>query len=187
MSLRAVLLAPALGALVLATGCQDARYITDERDQIVSLDQIDIQDFRMAAQEVIDSMLAAGVLERAPQQPATIKVTQVVNETDQRFDRALLTQNVLIALNQTGRVVAISDDPETMQLARERAAREGRELPYPFYTLSGRVIQVRAKAGQTRQNAYVFQVILATTDQGLNVWMGESQIVKQGTRNSVGF
>ena len=188
MNFRMMTLATSAAAVLTVFGCgSEARYVTNESDQIVSIDQLDLQDFRMAAREAVNELLESGEIERAPQQPAVIKVTQVVNETDERFNRALLTQDIEIALRSTGRIIVMSSDPETRAIAEEMARREGRELPLPYYTLSGRVLQRRAEAGSTRQNAYVFQLDLATTRDGLNVKSTSADVVKQGSRNSVGF
>jgi hypothetical protein len=57
----------------------------------------------------------------------------------------------------------------------------------PDYTLSGKILEVRAPAGSTRQTSYVFQLSLTEVKTGLSVWEEEKQITKQGKRNAVGF
>ena len=57
----------------------------------------------------------------------------------------------------------------------------------PYYTLSGKLLEDRARAGNVRQVTYTFQLSLTTVKDGLAVWEDEKQITKQGKRPSVGF
>jgi PBP1b-binding outer membrane lipoprotein LpoB len=57
----------------------------------------------------------------------------------------------------------------------------------PDFTLSGKIIELTARASNTRQTTYSFQLSLTDTKSGLAVWEGEKEITKQGTRSSVGF
>jgi len=54
------------------------------------------------------------------------------------------------------------------------------------FSLSGKIIQLNARAGNTTQATYSFQLSLTDT-AGLAVWEGEKEITKQGTQGSIGF
>lgn len=189
------LTALALSGLVLA-GCGGAKYVDSTGPEtIVSTDQIDIQDWSIAADALVASLLRSGVLERAPQQPSVMAISRIVNNTTEQVDTDLLTRKIRIALNQSGRVLTTTtvgyrdtlEDP----LAAEQSARAGvpddQGRPIPFYTLSGRLIESRSTAGKVRQVTYSFQLALTEVRTGLAVWEGEEQITKQGKKSSVGW
>ncbi len=79
-----ILLSAAIAALALA-GCQSARYIESTgTETVVTLDQINIQDWNNAAGQLVASLLNSGVLERAPRQPAILGISRIVNNTQQQ-------------------------------------------------------------------------------------------------------
>jgi PBP1b-binding outer membrane lipoprotein LpoB len=57
----------------------------------------------------------------------------------------------------------------------------------PDFTLSGKIIETVDRAGSTRRTTYSFQLSLNDTKAGVQVWEGEKEIGKQGTRSAVGF
>ena len=186
--------AGALGTFAF-TGCQTgARYVESQgTDTIVSLDQIDIQDWNRAADEMVQSLLDSGVLERSPELPAIMAVSRIVNDTQQQIDTDSLVKKIRVALNQSGKVVTtttvglggVVDDPLALELKQQ--AGEGAIRPMPFFTLSGKLLEDRARAGSTRQVTYTFQLSLTTVRDGLAVWEDEKQITKQGRRATVGW
>jgi penicillin-binding protein activator len=170
-------------------GCETpAHVVSDDRNKVVSLDQIDVQDWTRAAQDAITKLANSGVLEQAPTKPAVVKITMVRNDTSMHVDTALLTQKVKIALMQTGKAKVMTQDEATQQLNDYTRFKKGdKGMIVPYYTLSGKIIEQRASAGKTRQTSYIFQLNLATVDDGLDAWSGETDITKQGTQNSVGY
>jgi penicillin-binding protein activator len=200
--MKSVLLASSAAALVLfATGCatkNDARYVDSQGTQtVVSLDRINIQDWNNAADKLVASLLASGVLERAPNQPAVMAVSRIRNNTMQQVDTDSLTKKIRVALNQTGKVVttttlgadgkaedALAADVGNMQ---SFMAGEKQTTTLPYYTLSGKLLEDRVQSGSTKQTTYTFQLSLTTTKDGLAMWEDETQITKQGQRSSVGW
>jgi hypothetical protein len=57
----------------------------------------------------------------------------------------------------------------------------------PDYTLTAKILENRASAGDTRQVSYIFQMSLTDTRSGRGVWEGEETVTKQGTKNTIGF
>lgn len=182
-------LALAAGAL-FAGGCAttSAHYIDSTgANTVVSLNKINIQDFYQASDDMVADILGSGVLERAPSQPAIMKVTAFKNATTTNFEMSMLTQKVTASLMRTGKVSVVSEDQATNAYAGKQAFVSGKTIKGPYYTLSGKIIEDRASAGSIRQTSYIFQLNLATINDGLNVWQGEKTITKQGSKASVGW
>jgi uncharacterized protein (TIGR02722 family) len=163
---------------------------------MVTLDQINIQDFSMAAEDTINDLLASGVLDKVPSAPAILVVSRVINNTSQQVDTDLLTKKIRIALNKSGKALTLTTRGPGRsaedELARE-IAQEWRDLGLeptpsrpPDFSLSGKIIETYTRSGNYRQAAYTFQLSL-TDRRGLAVWEGEKAVVKQGRRPSVGF
>ena len=184
---RPLLLASFVLASLAPVACnQPARVVTDDRDKIVSIDQLDVQDWENAADQVVQQLLGSGVLANAPAMPARVEVTRVVNDTTQRVDTDLLTQKVKIALQQSGKVAFASRDSRSTEVADYRDFKDGRDAPrLPDYVLNGKIIEIRASAGRTKQSSYVFQLNLVDTRQDIDAWSGEAEVTKKGTKNAV--
>jgi len=186
---------------LLATGCatkNDAKYVDSQGpNTIVSLDRINIQDWNNAADKLVASLLASGVLERAPELPAVMAVSRIRNNTQQQVDTDSLTKKIRIALNQTGKVVTTTvlgpDGKQEDAMAADVGAMnnfmagEKQKTTLPYYTLSGKLLEDRVKSGSTNQITYTFQLSLTTVKNGLAVWEDETLITKQGQRSSVGW
>ncbi len=182
------------------SGCAtDAKYINPQGPQtIVSLDQINIQDWSQAANQMVESLLESGVLEQAPKKPAVLVVSRIVNDTTQQINTTELTKKIRIALNRTGKIVttttygqgATVEDPlarQTGEMVRYMKKGKTRNMPIPYYSLSGQILENRAQASGTKQVTYSFQLLLTEISSGLAVWEDEVQITKQGEQNSVGW
>lgn len=184
----------ALSLAVLAgfTGCNSgskARYVDSQGPRtVVAVDEINIQDWESAANQLIDSLLASGVMERSPQQPAILAVSRIINDTRRHVDTDLLTKKIRVALNNSGKalttttidVLAPPEDPLAAKVSDRRP-------PKPYFSLSGKIIEVATRAGDTKQVTYVFQMSLTEVPTGLAVWEDEVQITKQGARATIGW
>ena len=181
-SLAIALASAALGGF----GCQqNARVVTDDRDKIVSIDQIDVQDWSNAADQVLQQLFASGALDTAPVKPARVEVTRVINDTTQRIDTDLLTQKIKIALQQSGKVAFASSDARANEVADYEEFKAGDDAPrLPYFVINGKILEIRASAGSTKQSSFVFQLNLVNASQSLDAWSGEAEVTKQGTRNA---
>lgn len=179
-----------IGAFSGCASNRNARYIDPKgTDTIVSLDQINIQDWNQAADLLVADLFASGVLERAPEQPAVMAISKITNKTTRQVDINELTKKIRVALNQSGKVVTLStmsygdvvEDP----MAKEIAGKAN--IPTPYYTLSGRLLENKVSAGKVNQVTYTFQMSLTTTSNGIAAWESEQQITKIGKQSTVGW
>lgn len=194
-----LLLAGLAASGLLFTGCgTTASYTnpTDSKTAVVSLNKVNVQDWDAAAGEMIDSLLTSGVLDRAPKQPAVLAIDRIVNKTsDANLDTAQLEKKIRVALSRTGKVLttttygtkAESQIAKDVQVKRDFVNEDRPVDRSPDYALTGRIIEDVARAGNTRQITFSFQLSLTDTRSGLAVWEDEKQIQKTGTRSSVGW
>lgn len=163
------------------------------------MDKINQQDWNMAAEDLINKMrdefINPGRLQSSdgPGQPAVLAISRIVNSTSQQIDRDMLIKRIRVALLQTGKIIVDStaglggpEDPLADASKRQEAFTNGKKLRRPDYTLSGKILEDKARAGNIREVTYFFQFTLTTPD-GLGVWEAEKRITKQGKKSSVGF
>jgi hypothetical protein len=187
----------AVAASFLWSGCAaPARRIeTGGRDSITTVEKIDIQDFITAGEASVNKLLASGALDRVSAPPAILAVSLIRNETGQQFDTDLLTKRIRVKLNNSGKALTTTtmgvggkaEDPLAKGLQSEREFLEDKKVTRaPDFSLSGKIIETRAKAGNVKQSTFSFQLSL-TDNRGLALWEGEEEITKQGKRATVGF
>lgn len=197
--MRTLLLAAATLALA---GCQskDAAYVDPASGAgVVSLDQINIQDFANAADGMLQSLYdsPAFVGRKAKDGGAPIlMVGRVRNDTAGNFDTDLLVKRMTVSVTRSAKARVAkaagfggAEDAAAAEARKAAALESGTSAAslIPDFTLSGKILEVRAQAGSTRQTSYVFQLSLTEVKTGLSVWEEEKQITKQGKRNAVGF
>jgi len=182
-------------------GCAtNAHYVqTGDKEQIVSVGQINIQDYDNAANAAIKDMLDSSALSEAlghiSNPPAVLAISLIRNNTGQQIDMNLLTKKIRIALNNSGKFVTTTtvglggkvEDPLAQGIQQKNEFMNDQQTTRsPDFSLSGNIIQTIDRSGDTRRSTYSFQLTL-TDKQGLAVWEGEKEIGKQGTRPAVGF
>jgi penicillin-binding protein activator len=176
-------------APLLVAGCAtDMHYVqTGDKEQIIS-GQINIQDYENAANAAVNDLLASGALSRVPNPPAILYVSTIINNTDQQVDTDLLTHKITMALLQSGKALTTTTDPAASGFQQQSLPpAEQKNLQPPDFTLSGKIIETVDRAGDTSRYTYTFQLSLNGTRSGLQLWEGEKEIGKQGTRAAVGF
>ncbi len=172
------------------TGCgTNAHYVTTGGTQnIVNVGQINIQDYIQAANAATSDLLASGALDKVANPPAVLFISRIVNNTGQQIDTDLLTKKISIALLNSGKAVTTSTDPAAKGYQQENEfMNDNKPQKLPDFTLSGKIIQLNARAGSTTQATYSFQLSLNDTRNGYQVWEGEKEITKQGTQGGIGF
>lgn len=181
-----------LVALALA-GCGTPAVYVDPNagSGVVSVDAINVQDFALAAdgmlQSLYDSPAFAGIKARDGGAPVLL-VGRIRNNTADNFDTDLLVKKLTVSITRSGKArvakaIGITADEDAV--AAE--ARKGSPALSPDYTLSGKIIESRAKAGKIRQSTFTFQLSLTEVKTGLSVWEEEKAVTKQGSKNAVGF
>lgn len=194
------ILLPSLAAAVslVGAGCAtNAHYIqTGGNQSVVTIGQINIQDYMQAADAMTSELLASGALDRVAHPPAVLAISRIVNNTGEQIDTDLLTKRIRVALLNSGKAMTTTtmglggtaEDPMAKGLQQENEFKSDQQNTVtPDFTLSGKIIQLAVKAGNTSQSTYSFQLSLTDAKNGLAVWEGEKNITKQGTRSSVGF
>jgi uncharacterized protein (TIGR02722 family) len=194
------ILLPILAAAIplVGAGCAtDAHYVqTGGSENIVNVGQINIQDYIQAANDMTGNLLASGALDRVATPPAILAISRIVNNTGQQIDTDLLTKKIRVAVLNSGKAMTTTtmglggtaEDPLAQGLQQENEFKSDvKNTRTPDFTLSGKIIQLSARSGDTRQSTYSFQLSLTDSKTGLAVWEGEKEITKQGTRSSVGF
>jgi uncharacterized protein (TIGR02722 family) len=162
---------------------------------VVNVEKLNIQDFSMASGKLVQSLLNSGALERAPQKPAILAISRIVNNTDQQFDTDMLTNNIRIALLNTGKIETTTtlgdnaQDPTAKTLADRNAFLNGQSPPVrnADYTLTGKVMMDKTAAGSTKQSSYIFYLALTDVRTGNAVWEDQQTITKQGRSSSIGW
>jgi PBP1b-binding outer membrane lipoprotein LpoB len=136
-----------------------------------------------------------GIAQKSAAPPAILAVSVVRNETGKQFDTDLLTKKIRVKLNNSGKALTTTtvglggqaEDPLARGIQEEQQFLEDKKVTKtPDFSLSGKIIETRAKAGNVRQSTFSFQLSL-TDKRGLALWEGEEEITKQGKRPSVGF
>ncbi len=196
---KIVLLSLAAAALPLFVGgcASRAHYIqTGGRESVVSVNEINIQDFIQAANTATGDLLASGALDKVATPPAVIAISRIVNNTGQQIDTDLLTKKIRVALLNSGKAQTTTtmglggtaEDPMAKGLQQEAEFKADQKATRtPDFTLSGKIIQTIARDGNTSQSTFSFQLSMTDAKTGLAVWEGEKEITKQGGRPAVGF
>jgi len=195
--MKNIIILPLAAAAAIFTGCgTNAHYVqTGGRESIVSIGQINDQDFIAAAGDATSDLLASGVLDTVKGRKAILAMSRIVNDTSQQINIDLLTKKIRVGLLNSGKAVTTTtfglggqaEDPLAKGIQQQQEfLNDQKAAPLPDFTLSGKIIQTSVKSGDTSQTTYSFQLSL-TDQRGLAVWEGEKQITKQGTRSSVGF
>ena len=193
-------LLPILAATIplIGAGCAtNAHYIqTGGSQSVVTIGAINIQDFIQASDTMTSELLASGALDRVATPPAVLAISRIVNNTGTQFDTDLLIKKIRVGILNSGKALVTttmglggtSEDPMAKGLQQENEFKSDvKNTRTPDFTLSGKIIQLAVKAGNTSQSTYSFQLSLTDAKTGLAVWEGEKEITKQGTRSSVGF
>lgn len=160
-------------------------------DTLVAGNQITITDFYTASDEMVNSLVSSGALDRAPKQPAVLAISRMTNDTREQFDTDQLVKKIRVALSQTGKVMTSTtvgyggnaEDKMAESLEAKKAYLEGKNYSASSkvdFTLSGKIIQPpKVRVGSDRQNSYIFQLSLTEVGSGLAVWEDEKTITKQ--------
>jgi uncharacterized protein (TIGR02722 family) len=196
--MKSKILIPLLAvSAVFITGCgTNAHYVqTGGTQNLVNVGQINIQDYIQAADKMTGELLASGALDRVKNPPAVLAISRIVNNTGQQIDTDLLVKKIRVALLQSGKAVTTTtfglggqaEDPLAKGMQQEQQFMNDQKTTRTAdFSLSGKIIQLAVKVGDTSQSTYSFQLSLTDT-QGLAVWEGEKEITKQGTQGSIGF
>ncbi len=176
----------ALGSLILG-GCasSNGKYVQNEKGLVVG-PEVGIQDFNSAASAVVNDLLASGALDDLKlKMPIKMLVSRVKSDVSEPINRELLTNQICMALNRSGKVRAMKDDLPTRQLLEAEARKLGKPISLPKITLTGSISQLNASNDDVKQITYVFAI--EVNYRGTSIWMGQKQITKQFEKSSLGW
>ncbi len=134
---------------------------------IATVGDINTQDWGLAADDMIQSLLRREDLGAADGRRMAIIAGRVQNATSARIDTDLLTKKIRVALLESGRFVTTiavgldgPEDPSSLALADLRnslefdqstVAQAGQKVA-PDYSLSGKIIETSVRDGRIRQS-----------------------------------
>lgn len=189
---------------LLLLGCRSsAKYVDPEKGEgVVSIGEINIQDWSSAAQHMVNSLNASGVFGPDNSERKVLMISSIENGTRQSIDTDMISKKIRVALSKTNRVVtttAISangrEDKAPMKIRKLRENEEfdqstvpsEGEMIAPQFSLSGKILQTDAAIGKNTQSTFTFQMSLTDLKTGLAEWEDEIQISKLGGKSSIGW
>lgn len=180
--------------LPLAGGCGGGAKVIEQDRSITTVEQIDIQDFRIAAatltRQMLESPRVQAEIQRIKAQKSAnplIKISRIKNDTMLKVDmRGFLVDPMEAELMKTTLVDFFAEDTEAQELARMHEMQTGTAPRLPDLILYGTVRDLRSQAGSTKQASYVFHLKMAN-NTGATIWQDEKLITKQGKRPTIGL
>ncbi|MGB7403128.1 penicillin-binding protein activator LpoB [Arcobacter sp. KX21116] len=160
---------------------------------------IDRQDFEKAASDMAKSLLSSGALDKRGGGKNVVMMSDIINDTTQRFDVKFLTKKMRILILNSGKAIITS----AVGTQRDDLAQDSRKLRdndefkksttiqkntlyAPSLSLSGSILQRTAKANKDDQIVeYYFQLSLTDIKTGLVTWEDEVVIGKIGSNDTV--
>jgi len=177
-----------IASIFVFTGCSspNASYVESGGSRsVITTNKINIADWNNAATSLVNEMLASGCLENFKPQPVKMQVSRIANRTSQSIDTDMLTTQISIALNNSGKVVTVSQDATTKELAEYEAFINNEKVSAPRITMTGKIIEDRDSNRDVKEVTYIF--MLEINNGGVAVWQGQKQITKQSERSSFGL
>jgi uncharacterized protein (TIGR02722 family) len=192
-------------AIILSTGCSTVatRNIDMNNDKEVAVKGLSSIDFKNIANKMVDSMIRSGAISKPGGGRYVMVISDIVNDTMQRFDTDQLIKKIRVALTQTGKVSVTmalgangAEDKMLMQQRQLRGhkefdqrgvAAEGQMKVYDL-SLSGKIRQnnIRISRSEERIEYYVW-LTLSDPISGLSFWEGEEVIAKVASSDSVSW
>lgn len=173
--------------LVIVSGCAstNASYVeSGGARSVISTNKINIADWNNAAASLVNDMLASNCLENF-KQPVKMQVSRVINRTSNSIDTDMLTRQITIVLNNSGKVVTVSQDSTTKELAEYEAFMKNTKVSAPKLTMTGKIIEDRESNSDVKEVTYIF--MLQLNNGGNEIWQGQKQITKQSEKGLFGI
>ncbi|MGB5919057.1 penicillin-binding protein activator LpoB [Arcobacter sp.] len=186
---------------IFFTGCtHKPEYLPENspKSSVVTMG-IDRQDFEKAASDMAKSLLSSGALDKRGGGKNVVMMSDIVNDTTQRFDVKFLTKKMRILILNSGKAIITS----AVGTQRDDLAQDSRKLRdndefkksttiqkntlyAPSLSLSGSILQRTSKANKDDQIVeYYFQLSLTDIKTGLVTWEDEVVIGKIGSNDTV--
>jgi uncharacterized protein (TIGR02722 family) len=165
---------------------------------------LDYRDFQGAAQDMVQSLVNSGAVNKPGGGRYVLVVSRVINDTMQHIDTDQLVKKMRVGLLRSGKVVVTTavgangaEDKMSMQTRQDlranaefnqkTVAAKGQMIA-PDLSLSGKIIQRNVRVdNSTQQVEYYFQMTLTDINTGLAFWEDEKVIGKRGSNKSVAW
>ena len=159
--------------------------------------ELEYRDWTKTAESMTKSMLDSGALDKTSK--PVLMVSNIVNDTTQRFDTDILIKKIRTTLMKSGKVQISTNFPGEDTAANAiRNLRTNNEydkstiaglnkLIAPNMSLSGKMLQRNLKldsgwfSSVDTRVEYYLQLTLTDLNTGLSVWEDEQPIIKEGT------
>jgi hypothetical protein len=190
---------------VIFGGCETKTTNIDiENDKGEAVMSLDYRDFQGAAQDMIESLLASGAVDKKDGERYVLVISRIINDTMQHIDTDQLIKKIRVGLLQSGKVVVTTavgvsgaEDPMSMQTREElrgnvefdqkTVAGKG-EMIAPDLSLSGKILQRNIRVdSKTQRVEYYFQMSLTDIKTGLAFWEDERIVAKRGSNKAVSW
>ncbi len=187
MKIKNIILAILASSIFLFQGCgsDPKRIASDDPNRLVSND-VDSRDIQEAATKLINEVLASGKLDAYKPKPIRLKLASVRNETRSELNMNIVSDRILMGLNNSGDISAMAEDATTKELARLNQLETGNVAPTPKLTMLVTLRELESRVGRSKEISYFFYVKI-NNNLGDTIWSGEREIAKSSTRSSVGW
>ncbi|MDT8339543.1 MAG: penicillin-binding protein activator LpoB [Sulfurimonas sp.] len=197
------LILAALG--VLFSGCETKTTNIDiDNDKGEAVMGLDYRDFQSAAQDMIESLLASGAVDKKDGERYVLVVSRIINDTMQHIDTDQLVKKIRVGLLQSGKVVVttavgLEGAEDEMSMHARETLRGNAEFDQksvagkgsmiaPDLSLSGKILQRSIKVdSKTQRVEYYFQMSLTEIKTGLAYWEDERIVAKRGSNKAVSW
>jgi uncharacterized protein (TIGR02722 family) len=193
----------AFAALLLsACGTTAHRIDPDSNSSLITVNEINVKDWQIAAQKGINSLLASGVLDRNDGRKTIVMVSTVKNSTSQHINTRILTDKIRQAILRSGKALTTTavggngaDDQATRQVRKlenddlfnQKTVQKHETAIAPDMSLSGEIVQQYTEEGRKRESYFVFHMALTDLKTGLAMWEENIEIVKQDEKPLIGW
>ncbi|TKI69244.1 penicillin-binding protein activator LpoB [Sulfurimonas crateris] len=202
-TIRWTIILAALG--VMFSGCETKTTNIDiDNDKGEAVMGLDYRDFQGAAQDMIESLLASGAVDKKSGDRYVLVVSRIVNDTMQHIDTDQLIKKIRVGLLQSGKVVVttavgLEGAEDEMSMHARETLRGNAEFDQksvagkgsmiaPDLSLSGKILQRNIKVdSKTQRVEYYFQMSLTEIKTGLAYWEDERIVAKRGSNKAVSW
>ncbi len=190
---------------VIFSGCETKTTNIDiDNDKGEAVMGLDYRDFQGAAQDMIESLLASGAVDKKDGKRYVLVVSSIVNDTMQHIDTDQLVKKIRVGLLQSGKVVVttavgLEGAEDEMSMHARETLRGNAEFDQktvagkgsmiaPDLSLSGKILQRNIRVdSKTQRVEYYFQMSLTEIKTGLAYWEDERIVAKRGSNKAVSW
>lgn len=187
------------------SGCETKTTNIDiDNDKGEAVMGLDYRDFQGAAQDMIESLLASGAVDKKNGERYVLVVSRIVNDTMQHIDTDQLIKKIRVGLLQSGKVVVttavgLEGAEDEMSMHARETLRGNAEFDQktvagkgsmiaPDLSLSGKILQRNIRVdSKTQRVEYYFQMSLTEIKTGLAYWEDERIVAKRGSNKAVSW